>query len=160
MSDDEDAVPAVKRSRIFYGSLEEKERERLSSEAMTGRDAVRAGIEAGNINISSGGSHVVNLKWICVWYLCKTHFSNDAVHVGETLELEERVSERQQEALAAFERRRRARQITVSTDDAEVKAGLRALGEPITLFGEGPADRRERCVLKKKSYIHFKSVIK
>lgn len=46
--------------------------------------------------------------------------------------------------LAEFERRRRARQITVSTDDAEVKAGLRALGEPITLFGEGPADRRER----------------
>lgn len=58
--------------------------------------------------------------------------------------MEERVSERQQEALAEFERRRRARQITVSTDDAEVKAGLRALGEPITLFGEGPADRRER----------------
>lgn len=60
------------------------------------------------------------------------------------MEMEERVSERQQEALAEFERRRRARQITVSTDDAEVKAGLRALGEPITLFGEGPADRRER----------------
>lgn len=67
-------------------------------------------------------------------------------HAGETLEMEERVNERQQEALAEFERRRRARQITVSTDDAEVKAGLRALGEPITLFGEGPADRRERWV--------------
>nr|1MZW_B Chain B, U4/U6 snrnp 60kDa protein [Homo sapiens] len=26
----------------------------------------------------------------------------------------------------------------------EVKASLRALGEPITLFGEGPAERRER----------------
>uniref|UniRef100_A0A4W6CLV3 U4/U6 small nuclear ribonucleoprotein Prp4 n=1 Tax=Lates calcarifer TaxID=8187 RepID=A0A4W6CLV3_LATCA len=120
MSDEEDMAPAVKKSRVFYGSLEEKERERLSSEmlsgATTGSDGVKAGIEAGNINISS----------------------------GETLEMEERVSERQQEALAEFERRRRARQITVSTDDAEVKAGLRALGEPITLFGEGPADRRER----------------
>nr|XP_020492618.1 U4/U6 small nuclear ribonucleoprotein Prp4 isoform X1 [Labrus bergylta] len=118
MSDEEDAAPAVKRSRVFYGSLEEKERERLSSEmaSSTGSNAVKAGIEAGNINISS----------------------------GETMEMEERVSERQQDALAAFERRRRARQITVSTDDAEVKAGLRALGEPITLFGEGPADRRER----------------
>ncbi|XP_049907613.1 U4/U6 small nuclear ribonucleoprotein Prp4 [Epinephelus moara] len=116
MSDEEDLAPAVKKSRVFYGSLEEKERERLSSETSKGSDAVKAGIEAGNINISS----------------------------GETLDLEERVSERQQEALAAFERRRRARQITVSTDDAEVKAGLRALGEPITLFGEGPADRRER----------------
>ncbi|KAG8010400.1 U4/U6 small nuclear ribonucleoprotein Prp4 [Nibea albiflora] len=122
MSDDEDMAPAVKKSRVFYGSLEEKERERLIVDAArsstTGSDAVKAGIEAGNINISS----------------------------GETLEMEERVSERQQEALAAFERRRRARQITVSTDDAEVKAGLRALGEPITLFGEGPADRRERAM--------------
>uniref|UniRef100_A0A8C7YEL4 Pre-mRNA splicing tri-snRNP complex factor PRPF4 n=1 Tax=Oryzias sinensis TaxID=183150 RepID=A0A8C7YEL4_9TELE len=115
MSDEEDAVPVAKKSRVFYGSLEEKERERLSLQA-TGNDAVRAGIKAGNINISS----------------------------GETLEIEDRVSERQQEVLAEFERRRRARQITVSTDDAEVKAGLRALGEPITLFGEGPADRRER----------------
>lgn len=62
------------------------------------------------------------------------------------MEMEYRVSEKQQEVLAEFERRRRARQITVSTDDAEVKAGLRALGEAITLFGEGPADRRERWV--------------
>jgi len=60
------------------------------------------------------------------------------------MDLEERVSERQSEVLAEFERRRRARQITVSTDDAEVKACLRALGEPIIIFGEGPAERRER----------------
>ncbi|XP_058473062.1 U4/U6 small nuclear ribonucleoprotein Prp4 [Solea solea] len=118
MSDDEDGPPIVKRSRVYYGSLEEKERERLvRGGSMSSRSsAVKAGIDAGNINISS----------------------------GETMEMEERVNEHQHEALAAFERRRRARQITVSTDDAEVKAGLRALGEPITLFGEGPADRRER----------------
>lgn len=58
MSDEEDAAPAVKKSRVFYGSLEEKERERLSLETAsgtaTGSDAVKAGIEAGNINISSG----------------------------------------------------------------------------------------------------------
>lgn len=58
MSDEEDVAPAVKKSRVFYGSLEEKERERLSanvaSSTATGSDAVRAGIEAGNINISSG----------------------------------------------------------------------------------------------------------
>ncbi|XP_077441990.1 U4/U6 small nuclear ribonucleoprotein Prp4 isoform X2 [Vanacampus margaritifer] len=120
MSDDEDSAPAPKKGRVFYGSLEEKERERLNAEIAgslsTGSDGVKAGIEAGHINISS----------------------------AETLELEDHVNERQQEALAEFERRRRARQITVSTDDTEVKAGLRALGEPITLFGEGPADRRER----------------
>lgn len=57
MSDDEDFTPAVKRSRVFYGSLEEKERERLSCEATGGTaasNAVKVGIEAGNINISSG----------------------------------------------------------------------------------------------------------
>lgn len=66
MSDEEDMAPAVKKSRVFYGSLEEKERERLSSEmlsgATTGSDGVKAGIEAGNINISSGGSCVVNYR--------------------------------------------------------------------------------------------------
>lgn len=50
----------------------------------------------------------------------------------------------QSDVLAEFERRRRARHLAVSTDDSEVKGCLRALGEPITLFGEGPADRRER----------------
>ncbi|RXM95030.1 U4/U6 small nuclear ribonucleoprotein Prp4 [Acipenser ruthenus] len=63
---------------------------------------------------------------------------------GEAFDLEDHVSERQAEVLAEFERRKRARQINVSTDDSEVKACLRALGEPITLFGEGPAERRER----------------
>lgn len=55
MSDDEDFTPVVKRSRLFYGSLEEKERERLRSEATSGASSgVKIGIEAGNINISSG----------------------------------------------------------------------------------------------------------
>uniref|UniRef100_A0A8C0U462 Pre-mRNA splicing tri-snRNP complex factor PRPF4 n=1 Tax=Cyanistes caeruleus TaxID=156563 RepID=A0A8C0U462_CYACU len=77
---------------------------------------MKAAMEAGNINISS----------------------------GEVFDLEDHMSERQAEVLAEFERRKRARQINVSTDDSEVKACLRALGEPITLFGEGPAERRER----------------
>ncbi|CAF4625042.1 unnamed protein product [Rotaria sp. Silwood1] len=64
---------------------------------------------------------------------------------AETIRLEEQaLAEDQQALLAEFERRRRARQIHVSTDDVEVKANLRQLGEPICLFGEGPAERRER----------------
>lgn len=53
---DEDEAPVVKKSRIFYGSLEEKEKERLSREGTTSsaKDAVKAGIESGHINISSG----------------------------------------------------------------------------------------------------------
>lgn len=46
--------------------------------------------------------------------------------------------------LSQFSRRRRAAAIAVPTDDGRVKARLRELGEPITLFGEGPGDRRER----------------
>lgn len=48
------------------------------------------------------------------------------------------------ELLAEFERRRRARQMHVPTDDTEVKSNLRQLNEPICLFGEGPVERRER----------------
>uniref|UniRef100_A0A8C4KVX3 Pre-mRNA splicing tri-snRNP complex factor PRPF4 n=1 Tax=Dromaius novaehollandiae TaxID=8790 RepID=A0A8C4KVX3_DRONO len=117
VSEESDAPPP-KRAHIFYGSLEEKERERLAKgeSGLLGKEGVKAAIEAGNINISS----------------------------GEVFDLEDHMSERQAEVLAEFERRKRARQINVSTDDSEVKACLRALGEPITLFGEGPAERRER----------------
>ena len=48
------------------------------------------------------------------------------------------------EIIEEFERRKRARLINVSTDDNEVKKDLRQLGEPICLFGEGPAERRSR----------------
>jgi U4/U6 small nuclear ribonucleoprotein PRP4 len=63
---------------------------------------------------------------------------------GDAMDTEETESEAKQELLEEFERRKKARQIHVSTDDGEVKAQLRQLGEPICLFGEGPADRRER----------------
>ncbi|KAI9137114.1 WD40-repeat-containing domain protein [Paraphysoderma sedebokerense] len=46
--------------------------------------------------------------------------------------------------LEEFERRKRARQIAVPTDDNKVRQKLRELDEPITLFGEGPAERRDR----------------
>ncbi|KAI7847454.1 WD40-repeat-containing domain protein [Circinella umbellata] len=48
------------------------------------------------------------------------------------------------EILEEFERRKRARQIAVPTDDARVRIRLRELGEPQCLFGEGPDDRRSR----------------
>ncbi|EDO43295.1 predicted protein [Nematostella vectensis] len=128
MSDDEDA-PQAKRQRIHFGSLEEVEKNRLASQT-TGKDgkemdevdriisnAIMEGIQSGNINISE----------------------------GEYLELsEDTTSERHQELLEQFERRKKARMITVPTDNAAVQARLRELGEPITLFGEGPPERRDR----------------
>jgi U4/U6 small nuclear ribonucleoprotein PRP4 len=58
----------------------------------------------------------------------------------------ERAREENQELLEQLERRKRARKIAVPTDDARVKARLREVGEPITLFGERAADRRERLI--------------
>ncbi|XP_046366916.1 U4/U6 small nuclear ribonucleoprotein Prp4-like [Haliotis rufescens] len=120
MSDDELDLPVPKRSKVLhYGSLEDQERRRLNTDDTSGSmasDAIEAGIEAGNINITEGG-----------------HF-----------DIDEAEAESQAEVLAQFEKRKRARQIQVSTDDSEVKANLRQLGEPICLFGEGPAERRER----------------
>lgn len=46
--------------------------------------------------------------------------------------------------LQEFERKRRARQMHVPTDDKEVGAQLRIHGAPFCLFGEGPAERRDR----------------
>ncbi|KAF7716794.1 U4/U6 small nuclear ribonucleoprotein Prp4 [Penicillium ucsense] len=53
-------------------------------------------------------------------------------------------SERASAIHAQFERKRRAAAMVVPTDDTRVRQRLRELGEPITLFGEGPADRRDR----------------
>jgi len=45
---------------------------------------------------------------------------------------------------AQFDRKRRVAATVVPTDDTRVRMRLRELGEPITLFGEGPGDRRDR----------------
>lgn len=50
--------------------------------------------------------------------------------VGSTIGMDQ-LPDQQSELLAEFERRRRARQIHVSTDDTEVKLNLRQLNEPI-----------------------------
>lgn len=114
--------PPEKKARIFFGSLEEQERAKLELGGSGANEnggpsaAVLAGIKAGNINI-------------------------DKV---QAMEISSVPDPRQEELLAVFERRKKARAIVVPTDDAEVKARLRELKEPICLFGEGPADRRER----------------
>ena len=43
-----------------------------------------------------------------------------------------------------FARKRKAASIAVPTDDKRVRVELRSRGEPITLFGERPEDRRDR----------------
>ncbi|QPH00831.1 hypothetical protein C2857_004859 [Epichloe festucae Fl1] len=46
--------------------------------------------------------------------------------------------------LNQFNRKRLAATIAVPTDDGRVRTKLREIGEPMTLFGEGPGDRRDR----------------
>ncbi|TFK39795.1 U4/U6 snRNP-specific spliceosomal protein [Crucibulum laeve] len=48
--------------------------------------------------------------------------------------------------LDELERKKKARTLAVPTDDTRVKARLREIGEPITLFGERAADRRDRLI--------------
>ncbi|KAI5298378.1 hypothetical protein KEM56_004109, partial [Ascosphaera pollenicola] len=53
-------------------------------------------------------------------------------------------SEKASAILNQFERKRRAAALIVPTEDLKVRARLRELGHPITLFGEDATDRRER----------------
>ncbi|XP_075243677.1 uncharacterized protein LOC142337920 [Convolutriloba macropyga] len=68
----------------------------------------------------------------------------DKPESGETMELDNFAAVREKELLAEVELKRKIRMTPVSTDDQEVRKQLRGFGEPITLFGEGPAERRVR----------------
>ncbi|KAI0997690.1 putative WD repeat-containing protein [Podosphaera aphanis] len=52
--------------------------------------------------------------------------------------------ERASAIISQLVRKRRAAQLSVPTDDTRVRARLREMGEPMSLFGEGPGDRRDR----------------
>ncbi|KAH7105758.1 WD40 repeat-like protein [Auriculariales sp. MPI-PUGE-AT-0066] len=58
----------------------------------------------------------------------------------------ERARAENQALLDELERKKKARTMAVPTDDTRVRARLRELGEPITLFGERNADRRDRLI--------------
>ncbi|KAF9047041.1 U4/U6 snRNP-specific spliceosomal protein [Hymenopellis radicata] len=58
----------------------------------------------------------------------------------------ERARIENQVILDELERKKRARTTAVPTDDNRVKQRLREIGEPITLFGERAADRRDRLI--------------
>lgn len=72
---------------------------------------------------------------------------SQASESGHMLELGGMSAVSQQRADAVMrqlEAKRRARTIPLPTNDFDVRRLLRQLAEPITLFGEGPPDRRER----------------
>lgn len=117
MSDDE--VTYVKKTKtIHYGSLEDAERTRIEATQ-----------EEDDGDSSDSNSEAP---------------PPPPEETNEYMELEEAMSRDKQALLEEFERRKKARSINVSTDDGEVKRNLRQLGEPVCLFGEGPAERRSR----------------
>ncbi|RKP13599.1 WD40 repeat-like protein [Piptocephalis cylindrospora] len=53
-------------------------------------------------------------------------------------------SKEQQALMEEMDRRKRARELAVPTDDRQIRARLRDLKEPQCLFAEGPSERRDR----------------
>ena len=80
---------------------------------------VRAGVAAGNIQLPSTAAF-------------------------ELPEESRKAQEAQQKKYEELLLKRRARRLAVPTNDREVRARLRALDEPITLFGEREMERRDR----------------
>ncbi|XP_018494955.1 U4/U6 small nuclear ribonucleoprotein Prp4 [Galendromus occidentalis] len=119
MSDSEDEIQYVKRARtVHYGGLEEQERLRQESRGdSTGSDS-----DSGDDSPGPSGKGS-----------------------AEFMALEEEKMTREKKLLLdELERKKRARKLNVPTDDGQVRMILRDIGQPICLFGEGPADRRER----------------
>ena len=120
---------------IRMGSLEEVERKRLAEAAANG-----GGAGGGAARVSAGEAALQTA-------IAVGHVNLGATQRKQVLELSETSLAAQDEhakLLQRVEAERRARTIVVPTAVPEVKARLRALGEPITLFGELVADRRER----------------
>lgn len=91
------------------------------SKAM-GADAIQVAMQRGNINIGA----------------------NQPKMVLELSEASVQAQQKHAEVLRRYEAQQRARSVIVPTAVEDVKAQLRALGHPITLFGENHADRRVR----------------
>uniref|UniRef100_M4B2G3 Pre-mRNA processing factor 4 (PRP4)-like domain-containing protein n=1 Tax=Hyaloperonospora arabidopsidis (strain Emoy2) TaxID=559515 RepID=M4B2G3_HYAAE len=113
------------RKGIYFGAIDASASDghaRLASDASTVNASGEVAIRVGNVNVS------------------------DAVET-EVLELSESsraAQEKHAQLLRRVEAEKRARNVAVPTVVEEVIRKLRQLGEPITLFGERPADRRER----------------
>lgn len=140
MSDD-DEISYIKRTKtIHYGSLEETERNRQTA---------LEDIESDEDAYESNTNNTAPTPAVAPAEPKKQPQPPAAAPPSSKIDddyydIETEVSKDKLALLEEFERKRRARQINVSTDDAEIKKNLRQLNEPICYFGEGPAERRRR----------------
>lgn len=144
MSDDEDdAIYVKKTNTIHYGSLEETLSERLENISDDSNDFTELKRERVSVvspvqtNIHTSNEYFDLEQEVYEQF----YFNRHNTHLTTLLNYR---SKDKIALLEEFEKRRKARQINVSTDDVEVKKNLRHLNEPICLFGEGPAERRRR----------------
>ncbi|KAH8259255.1 U4/U6 small nuclear ribonucleoprotein Prp4 [Drosophila bipectinata] len=156
MSDDDD-IQYIKRQRtLHYGSLEETERKRQNAAASattttntpaSGTTTTIAGTGGQLEDIDSDEDYEESTKKTSS--LKAPAPPPTAATLANKIDddyfdLEAEIERDKVALLVEFERKKRARQINVSTDDAEIKSNLRQLNEPICYFGEGPAERRRR----------------
>lgn len=119
----------MSRPRLHYGSLEEVERKRQAAAA--GGAGASSSSSSSNDASSSGYRGAVTFD----------DLSADAPDIGDS---GRRAKAEHQAILEDFERKKLARSIAVPTDDRRVRRRLQSYGQPQTLFGEGPGERRDR----------------
>ncbi|KAH7484521.1 hypothetical protein PRIC1_003831 [Phytophthora ramorum] len=113
------------RKGIYFGAIDASAGDLEPISARNGErmaSNLEAAIRAGNVNVSD----------------------NVETEVLQLSESSRAAQEKHAQLLRRIEAEKRARNISVPTSVEEVVRRLRQLGEPITLFGERPADRRER----------------
>ncbi|CAI5717515.1 unnamed protein product [Hyaloperonospora brassicae] len=114
------------RKGIYFGAIDasasDAQRVRPDSGVSRTNASLEAAVRAGNVNVSG----------------------NVETEVLELSESSRAAQEKHAQLLRRVEAEKRARHVTVPTIVEEVVQRLRQIGEPITLFGERPADRRER----------------
>ena len=154
MSDSEEMNYVRPEKVVHYGSLEDAERARLEVENTTDNmdvdhDGVNQNIKTISSETRTSASEGILLN-LCIKILIIPCVSVSVLMfiifytLPVAISVEEYVPIEKQAALDELERKKRARLMGITTDDNEVRKHLRHLGEPITLFGEGPADRRNR----------------
>ncbi|GBG67594.1 hypothetical protein CBR_g723 [Chara braunii] len=142
-------LPAVPGERIFFGSLEIQERKRLERVKMAGREE-EGGKEGVECDEEEDGEEDGDMEVFGNDDSLKKSMKGDDTAADEPMEMMElseegrAAKERQEKLLREFEIKRRARALAVPTNDNAVRQRLRALGEPMTLFGEREMERRDR----------------
>ena len=129
-------------SRIFFGSLESQERQRILEERKD--ESISLHSASTNLTITKpGGGNVPSFG---------AGVGGAGVGVGvsdgrEVLGLSEESLEsrrKHEEMVRKFEMQKNLKNIVIPTGDGEVKMRLRELKQPICYFGEVAHDRRER----------------